>query len=287
MFLSKMIKFCQKTSKKSSKRTDFFCSYSLMGSSGCGKTTLISSLVGLCSFDSGTIKLFGVSPGKCQTLRIGYMPQEAALINNFKVKEIIWFFGTIYGLHKRKIKERFKFLSALIELPDKEKLIEDCSGGEQRRISLALTMIHEPELLILDEATVGLDSLMRNTIWDYLIELAETKNVTILLSTHYIEEARRSHRVGFMRNGAMVAEESPQKILEICQTYDMEEAFLQFCQKQETKVLTHFPTYIDSEEFPRKNESQVSKFTKRSQSPSKIIYALLMKSFLDIVKNFR
>lgn len=263
----------------------FYFSYSLLGCSGSGKTTLITSLLGICKLDSGDIKLFGDTLNRCHPLRIGYMPQEAAMIENFTIKEMIWFFGTIYGLKSKEITERLEFLSALFELPDKEKIIKDCSGGEQRRVSLAVACIHEPELLILDEPTVGLDCSLRNTIWNFFTKLTTTKNVTILLSTHYVEEAKRSNRVGFMRNGVMAVEGSPQKILQIYKTSDMDELFVKLCENQERNILN--PMENHCEEFSMTEGREVLKSSKRSQKSSKVFRALFMKCFLEILKNFK
>lgn len=125
-----------------------------MGASGCGKTTLISCIVGMCSLDSGDIKVFDDSVGRNNS-KIGYMPQEIALIGEFTISEMLHFYGVIFGMKKDKIEERLRFLCDLLELPDDDKLIEQCSGGQQRRISFAVALVHEPEVLILDEPTVG------------------------------------------------------------------------------------------------------------------------------------
>lgn len=197
----------------------------MMGSSGCGKTTLISSLVGLLELDGGDIEIFGGPAKNIDKLKVGYMPQENSLITEFTVGEMVWFMGTIFGLSSERIRDRMKFLSELLELPNRNKLIRECSGGQQRRVSFALTLIHEPELLILDEPTVGLDPLLRNKIWNYLIEITETQKVTVLLTTHYIEEARQSTRVGLMRGGEMIAEDSAENILRMTECDSLDEAF--------------------------------------------------------------
>jgi ABC-type multidrug transport system ATPase subunit len=256
-----------------------------MGSSGCGKTTLISSLVGLINVDKGDIQLFGDKLNYKHTLRVGFMPQEAALVDSFKIKEIIWFFGRIFGLSKVKIEERFKFLSTLFELPDGDTIIKSCSGGQQRRISLALALVHEPELLILDEPTVGLDPLMRNTIWDFMTELTKTRKVTILMSTHYNEEAKLSDRVGFIRNGSMAAEESPQKILHLCDTNNMDKALLKLCESQERNesLLTSFQLASPSREL----NALRPKPSSDKQKSRQIVHALLMKCLLEIASNYR
>jgi ABC-type multidrug transport system ATPase subunit len=197
-----------------------------MGSSGCGKTTLINCIVGLSKLDAGQIKVFDKSSVQLQRFRIGYMPQETALDSNFTIKETLWFFGTIYGLKAKQIEVNYRFLSELLELPHSKVLIKNCSGGQQRRVSFAVSLIHDPELLILDEPTVGLDPLLRERIWYHLKELATVNNVTVFLSTHYIEEAKKSHRVGLMRNGVLISEDSPRKIMQMAGTTSLEKAFL-------------------------------------------------------------
>jgi ABC-type multidrug transport system ATPase subunit len=253
-------------------------SYALMGSSGCGKTTLISSLVGISKVDSGDIKLFGQPVNRSQALRIGYMPQETALIDNFSIREIVWFFGAIYGMKPKNIEKRFEFLSTLFELPDEEKLINECSGGQQRRISLVLSMIHEPELLILDEPTVGVDSVMRNAIWEFLTALASSKKATILLSTHYLDEAKRSNRVGFIRKGVLAAENSPKNILKFCGTSNMDEAFIKLCKNQNSHFSDFHPFVTQKVEEKRQKAG--------TQSSTKIVHALMTKCWLDVTKNF-
>lgn len=128
-------------------------SYALMGSSGCGKTTLISCIVGIQSLDGGHIDVLNDNLGKSNS-NIGYMPQETALVSEFSIKEMINLYGIIFGMKSAAIAKRLRFLSNLLDLPDEHRFIRDCSGGQQRRVSFALTLIHEPEILILDEPTV-------------------------------------------------------------------------------------------------------------------------------------
>jgi ABC-2 type transport system ATP-binding protein len=126
-----------------------------MGSSGCGKTTLLSCIAGILEADSGDLEIFGKSSSATLSSCIGFMPQESALIDCFKVREMFWFFGTLLGLKGDEIRNKHQELSSLLELPESEKFIKTCSGGEKQRISLAITLIHDPDLLILDEPTVG------------------------------------------------------------------------------------------------------------------------------------
>jgi ABC-type multidrug transport system ATPase subunit len=280
----------------------------MMGSSGCGKTTLISCLVGVQSVDSGDVKIFGDPIGNLKNDRIGFMPQETALTRGLMVREVFWFFGKIFGLSESEINEKHRSLSSLLELPEGERIIRNCSGGQQRRISFAVTLLHDPELLILDEPTVGglfleflvdfiqmsttnlllfsVDPLLRERIWDHLVELTRTKNSSILLSTHYIEEARQSNCIGLMRNGVLVAEDSPLNIME---TYSLEEAFLKLSMNQEECSLVKNSGDIELQRL----ECQPSTSTKIEAGPkriterrSRIMTALLMKNFTEVIRNF-
>ncbi|XP_058116541.1 ABC transporter G family member 20 [Anopheles ziemanni] len=209
--------------------------YGLLGASGCGKTTLLSCIVGRKFLNDGEINVLGGTPGTAGSgvpgPRIGYMPQDIALVEEFTIKETIYYFGRIYGMSKEKIRERYKLLKHLLELPDDERYVGNCSGGQQRRVSFAAAMVHEPELLILDEPTVGLDPLLREKIWQYLVETTSTSKMAVIITTHYIEEAKQAGCIGLMRNGILLAEDSPGNILERFSCTSLEEAFLNLCQR--------------------------------------------------------
>lgn len=142
-----------------------FSRYGLLGSSGCGKTTLLSCIVGQKQLKEGSITVFGVNIKENVNLvrsRIGYMPQEIALVEMMTIKEIIFYFGRIYGVTDESIKERLTILVDLFELNAIDKKIITLSGGQQRRVSFACVLVHQPDLLILDEPTVGLDPILRS-----------------------------------------------------------------------------------------------------------------------------
>uniref|UniRef100_A0A182QE61 Uncharacterized protein n=1 Tax=Anopheles farauti TaxID=69004 RepID=A0A182QE61_9DIPT len=209
--------------------------YGLLGASGCGKTTLLSCIVGRKFLNDGEINVLGGTPGTAGSgvpgPRIGYMPQDIALVEEFTIKETIYYFGRIYGMSKDKIRERYKLLKHLLELPGDDRYVGNCSGGQQRRVSFAAAMVHEPELLILDEPTVGLDPLLREKIWQYLVETTSTSKMAVIITTHYIEEAKQAGFIGLMRNGILLAEDTPTNILERFSCTSLEEAFLNLCQK--------------------------------------------------------
>lgn len=232
--------------------------------------------------------MFGEPVRNLRKSRVGYMPQESALMLNFNLREIIWFFGTIYRLSATKIAERLEFLSELLELPDEKKLIRDCSGGQQRRISFALSLVHEPELLVLDEPTVGVDPLLRCKIWDYLVESTQLGKVTVLMSTHYIEEARQSNCVGVMRNGRLIAEESPGNILEKCGKASLEEAFLTLSNQQDNNQLTPVARANKADQTAD-SETLIRSIVSPAKDGSgwKTVLALLRKNFIQIIRNIR
>lgn len=255
-----------------------------MGASGCGKTTLISCIVGTNTLDSGKIEVFYNKVGTNKT-KIGYMPQEMALIPEFTVRESIHFYGILYGMDKEKIDERIDFLCDLLDLQDDGKLVRKCSGGQQRRISFAVALVHEPDILILDEPTVGVDPLLRYRMWNFLVDLSRTKNVTVLMSTHYIEEARKSTHVGLMRNGVLLIEDTPQNLLELCETTSLEAAFLKLSEQQDKRLQP--PKAITTPEISEEKAKRLSKSKMEYFPPSFAtkLHALTMKSFIQTIRD--
>lgn len=207
-----------------------------MGASGCGKTTLLSCIIGMIPLDGGDIRALGEKTvaNSIQKAgpRIGYMPQETALIGELSVKETIYYFGKIFQIDDEKLRDRYKMLRNLLELPRDEHRVEDCSGGQKRRVSFAAALIHEPDLLILDEPTVGLDPILREKIWDFMLHVTRTSKLAIIITTHYIEEAKQADCCGLMRNGILLAEDAPRIIMEKHHCENLEEAFLKLCIKR-------------------------------------------------------
>ncbi|XP_014222492.1 ABC transporter G family member 20-like isoform X2 [Trichogramma pretiosum] len=212
------------------------CIYGLLGSSGCGKTTLLSCVVGVRKIDSGDIWVLGGRPGDLSSgipgPRVGYMPQDISLVGEFSIIGALYYFGRINGLDDHIIDERFDFFSDLLDLPPKDRLVKNLSGGQQRRVSFAAALIHKPELLILDEPTVGLDPVLREKIWQFLVKLTKEENTAVVITTHYIEETRLANKIGLMRNGQLLAETSPDELLSTFHCSTLEEAFLQLSRRQ-------------------------------------------------------
>ncbi|XP_025200629.1 ABC transporter G family member 23-like [Melanaphis sacchari] len=202
--------------------------YGLLGPSGCGKTTLLSCIVGRSELDSGEIMVKALKRED-----IGYMPQDLNLHEHLTISQTFKFYGGMLNMDKEEVAKRNKELSLLLELPSDNRLIETLSGGQQRRVSLGVALLHNPNILILDEPTVGLDPVLSHSIWNHLVSFAE-EGKTIIITTHYIEEARQAHTIGMMRGGILLAEDSPEILMTRCNTSTLEEAFLSLSYKQET-----------------------------------------------------
>ncbi|XP_066145077.1 ABC transporter G family member 23-like [Euwallacea fornicatus] len=211
--------------------------YGLLGASGCGKTTLLSCIVGRKNIHSGEIWVLGGTPGEKGSgvpgPRVGYMPQDIALVGEFTVKDAVYYFGRVLNMDNKLISERFNKLSKLLELPPADRFLKNCSGGQQRRVSFAAAMVHMPELLILDEPTVGVDPVLRDKIWNFLVEMVRSEKIAVIITTHYIEECKQADKIGLMRGGKLLAEESPARLLEAFHTDTLEEAFLILSRNQD------------------------------------------------------
>ena len=203
--------------------------YGLLGPNGAGKTTAIRILCGLLRPSSGEIFVLDVKlPDPGVAPHVGYMPQELALYRGLTVHENLEFFGEVFGLTKQQIATREEALLKLVDLQAfRDSLIDQLSGGMRQRISLACALLHEPQLLFLDEPTVGVDPDLRASFWQYFEELRDS-GITILITTHYMDEARHCDRIGFMREGRLIAEGSPQELLELTHTDSLEDAFLSY-----------------------------------------------------------
>lgn len=201
--------------------------YGLVGPNGAGKTTLIRILCGLLRPDAGQVHVLGwrVPSARIQA-QIGYMPQEIALYEDLSVMQNLRFFGELYDLPRTQIRERAEELLALVELSDRaEQRVGSLSGGMQRRASLAVSLLHKPRLLFLDEPTAGVDPRLRRSFWDHFFALAE-EDVALIVTTHLMEEAERCHVVGLLSRGRLLAEGTPQQLMTQSGTSDLESAFI-------------------------------------------------------------
>ncbi|GLH08041.1 Protein white [Gryllus bimaculatus] len=204
--------------------------YGLLGASGCGKTTLLSCIAGRRHLDAGSARVFGEEPAPGP--RLGFMPQELALYMEFSIAETLFYFGTLVGMRPGAIEERTDRLLELLHLPCADTRVAKLSGGQQRRVSFAAALLHDPELLVLDEPTVGVDPVLRHSIWDYLVEITKTGDKSVIITTHYIEESKQAHTVGLMRGGRLLAEDAPDRLTARFSCGSLERVFLLLSSRQ-------------------------------------------------------
>ncbi len=191
--------------------------YGFLGPNGCGKTTAIRLLTGLLKPSAGEIEVLGFKlPKDAQKLRlrIGYMTQKFSLYDDLTVKENLRFIAKIYGLPGRAEKQRVDELIALYGLEEKTRqLAGSMSGGQRQRLGLAAATLHKPELLFLDEPTSAVDPENRRDFWEKLFDLCD-QGTTILVSTHYMDEAERCHKLAILETGIKRADGSPEALME-------------------------------------------------------------------------
>lgn len=203
--------------------------YGLIGPNGSGKTTLIRILAGLARATRGKVAVMGrPMPSREVAPHLGYMTQQEALYRDLTVWENLTFFASIYGVTGREQERRIQEVLDLVDLrAQAHSVVETLSGGMKQRVSLACAIVHHPSLLLLDEPTVGIDPELRVSFWQHFRQL-NVEGVTIVVSTHYLDEATRCDRVGMMRSGRLLAEDSPARLLARSGKTNLEEAFLWF-----------------------------------------------------------
>ena len=199
----------------------------LLGPSGCGKTTLVGLIVGSLVATSGTVKVAGKpAPPREARRDLGFMPQSDALYNDLTAQENLRFFGTLYGLGRRQLSTAIPRVLGLVQLEDQgRKLVASFSGGMKRRLSLAVALLHQPGLLVLDEPTVGLDPKHRVKLWRSFRAMAEA-GTTMLITTHVMEEAAGCDCLMMMNGGRIIAQGPPSDIMKRAGADTLEEAFL-------------------------------------------------------------
>jgi len=190
--------------------------YGFLGPNGCGKTTAIRMLTGLLKPSAGSIRVLGHQlPKDAEKLRlkIGYMTQKFSLYDDLTVKENLQFLAKIYGLHGKYQHKRISELLSIYGLDQKaNQLAGSMSGGQRQRLSLAGAVLHQPELLFLDEPTSAVDPENRREFWEQLFDLCD-QGTTILVSTHYMDEAERCHKLAILEAGIKRADGSPDELM--------------------------------------------------------------------------
>ncbi|MFW9878614.1 MAG: ABC transporter ATP-binding protein [Candidatus Thorarchaeota archaeon] len=217
--------------------------YGLIGPNGSGKTTTILVLLDILNPDPGAkITIDGKEiPKKINEVyhKIGFMPQELSLYLDLTVEQNLKFFGRLYKIPKPAIYSRIQEILELIELTEyKKRLISKCSGGMQRRCSLAVALLHNPEILILDEPTVGVDPELRIEFWNYFKQISKERGVTILITTHYLAESINCNRIGLMNKKILISGtplelmENVRRLKNLEKLPDMEDVFIYYTHQE-------------------------------------------------------
>lgn len=202
--------------------------YGLIGPSGAGKTTLVKMIVGMEKADSGSIQVLDKKMPNLQLLNhIGYMAQADALYAELTGLENLKFFASLFKMNKAEQKERIAYAAELVNLTDElNKRVSAYSGGMKRRLSLAIALIQNPKILILDEPTVGIDPELSFSIWKELFRLKNEEEKTILVTTHVMGEAEKCDYLAMVREGCILTKGTPKELKEHYKVDSLEEVFL-------------------------------------------------------------
>ena len=203
--------------------------YALIGANGSGKSTTINMLTGALAPTSGSITVLGMQMPKFKhqvSAKIGVAPQEYSLYSDLTLEQNAKFFGRLYGMKEGDFRKRFRELCGILRLEKREDtVVGNLSGGMKRRASIMCALIHEPEVVFFDEATVGIDPVLRAFFWDYFRSLART-GLTIVLTSHVMDEAERANRIGLIRTGKLIEEGTPEEIKQRHSASSIEQVFL-------------------------------------------------------------
>jgi ABC-2 type transport system ATP-binding protein len=195
----------------------------LLGPSGCGKTTLMRSIVGTQIITAGAVTVLGQPAGAAPLRRrVGYMPQDPTIYNDLRIVDNVRYFGSLYGMDAKSADEA---VSAVGLDDHRTALCGNLSGGQRTRVSLACALVAAPDLLVLDEPTVGLDPVLRVDLWQQFHQLAR-RGTTLIVSSHVMDEADHCGDLLLMRDGHLLAHTTPRKLREDTGCQSLEEAFL-------------------------------------------------------------
>lgn len=199
----------------------------LLGPSGSGKTTLIRILTGAIKADSGVVKVGELTmPNMAAMWKIGFMPQNDGVYNDISGLDNLMFYGKLYSMKKEKLKARIKELLEMLNLwEDRNKLVANYSGGMKKRLSLAIAILHEPELLVLDEPTVGIDPMLRKVIWEEFHKLKK-QGKTIIVSTHVMDEVKQCDSASLLYMGKIIETGTVDELFARTASGNIEELFL-------------------------------------------------------------
>ena len=260
--------------------------FGFLGSNGCGKTTTMKMLTGLLPSSAGEAKLFGRPVDAKDTdlrKRVGYMSQAFSLYSELTVRQNLALHARIFQLPKAQIEvrvsemvERFGLGEVIDELAEKLPL------GVRQRLSLAVAVIHSPEMLILDEPTSGVDPVARDQFWELLVQLSREDGVTIFISTHFMNEAERCDRISLMHAGRVLAQDTPAELIRVRGAKNLEEAFIAYLEEAAGEAS------VDSETTPLERPPQTPQPSQRPRSAAldpRRGWAYARRESLEIVRD--
>jgi ABC-2 type transport system ATP-binding protein len=209
----------------------------LLGPSGCGKSTLMRSIVGVQKVAGGTVTVLGLPAGRPELRkRVGYLTQAPSIYADLTIEENLRYFATVIGTPRSGLDAEVSRILDMVSLSDHASAkAGSLSGGQESRVSLAASLVGKPELLVLDEPTVGLDPVLRRDLWQIFRGLAE-EGVTLLVSSHVMDEAIRCDRLLLMRAGQMLADDTLEGVLAATGAADAENAFLTLVDRAEAEA---------------------------------------------------
>jgi len=253
--------------------------FGFLGSNGCGKSTTMKVLTGLLPATEGEAWLLGnsVDANDLRTRqRVGYMSQAFSLYSELSVKQNLVLHARLFHVDKAEISNRVRESAQRFGLTDMmDALPESLPLGQRQRLSLAVALIHQPELLILDEPTSGVDPIARDGFWKLLVELSRRDKVTIFISTHFVNEAARCDRISLMHTGKVLVSDTPEKLTELRGTDSLEEAFIGYLEdavaKEERIHVAEFVKNFDAHsESPKVLTTSATK-TRTGFSPQRML----------------
>lgn len=256
--------------------------FGFLGSNGCGKTTTMKMLTGLLPPSEGQAWLFGrdVDPNDMMIRQhVGYMSQSFSLYSELTVRQNLMLHARLFQVPEEQIPERVREMAARFGLTSvMESLPDSIPLGQRQRLSLAVALIHQPDLLILDEPTSGVDPVARDAFWQSLVDLSRRDKVTIFISTHFMNEAERCDRISLMHAGRVLISDTPAAIVKKRDANTLEDAFIAFLEEAATGGLAASPV----SDRPALEDEEVAKATK----PAPVAVPLHTSRFFDVRRMF-
>jgi len=205
----------------------------LLGPSGSGKTTTIRLLIGAIAADSGSITFDDIAVPNLNLLRrIGLMPQNDALYDDLSGEDNLKFFAELYAMKKSEVRKRIDEVLNIVDLDaDRKKYVRNYSGGMKKRLSLAVALIHEPDVLLLDEPTVGIDPVLRRSVWSQFKDMKKAGK-TLIVSTHVMDEVYECDKAALLYNGELICYDTVQSLLNKTESGKVDELFFMAAQQK-------------------------------------------------------